>query len=45
MDVRTAGICDALISGPAGGDKDFLRVSSEVYLFQSVILVNEKTLL
>ncbi|KAK2180002.1 hypothetical protein NP493_463g02056 [Ridgeia piscesae] len=25
MDVRTAGICDALISGPAGGDKDFLR--------------------
>lgn len=25
MDVRTAGICDALISGPANGDKDFLR--------------------
>ena len=28
MDVRTSAICDSLISGPAKGDKDFLRVST-----------------
>ena len=37
MDVRTSEICDALIKGPAKGDKDFLRVSTGGWLCQSVI--------
>ena len=42
MDARTSAICDTLISGPAKGDKDFLRVSTREWFCQSVIQGKDK---